>query len=93
MPRRIRPLAAVGGQRLVLGLTLGELLGHDGGEHRIDPLHDRFERAEVRRQLLRAVVAAETIACTEEEPDVGPPEPVDRLLGVTDEEQPAVVNR
>ena len=67
------------------GCSPGTLLGHQRAEDVVDPVDDRRHGPEVGGQPHRP--AGEAIAGVEEQPDVGPPESVDRLLRVTHEEQ------
>ena len=75
-----------GGERLVCRLRVG--LGLDQPpEHVVDPLDHRRRRAEVGAQ--RGAVGTDLIGGAQVLGDVGAPEPVDRLLRVADDEQPA----
>ncbi len=69
-------------EALVGGLSAG-VLGDEPLEHRVDPVEDGRAGAEVRRQR---DVAAEDLPRPQVHADVGPPEPVDRLLRVADDE-------
>ncbi len=57
------------------------------GEGRVDPGDDRLDGAEVGGQLHPATAGAEGSGRAQESRDVGPPEPVDGLLGVAHHEQ------
>ncbi|MEZ5262744.1 MAG: hypothetical protein R2755_13455 [Acidimicrobiales bacterium] len=78
-----------GPQRLVGGLAAGLLVGHQRAEQTVHPVEHGPDRAEVGVEAGQAAISAEPVAGFEEQRDVGPAEPVDRLLGVTHEEQPA----
>ena len=73
-----------GDQRCVLGLCPWPVVD-EAFEHGVDPVEDGSRRPEV---LLEAYgVTAEGLAGVEIDGQVCPSEPVDRLLGITDEEQ------
>ena len=71
-------------ERDVLGLRVRRG-GDEVGEHVVHELDDRRDRAEVAGEVLRC--GAERLPGAEERGDVGAPEPVDRLLGVADDEE------
>ena len=62
---------------------------HDVAEVGVHPVEDRCHGPEVGDEPLVGVVRPEPAAGGEEQPDVGPPEPVDRLFRIAHEEQPA----
>ena len=77
----------MGVEGLVPGLRAGDLLGHELAEDVVDPVE--HGRPTVRKFWTSGTGAAgrEAVARGEEHGDVGAAEPVDRLLGVADEEQ------
>ena len=91
---RLRPPRAAP-QRDVVGLrgdgrrVVGRL-GHQRAEACVDPVDDRVAGAEVGRELDHAAASApKRSRGRQERGDVGPAEPVDRLLRVADDEQVA----
>ena len=85
--------AAPGVEGLVAGLAAAVAVADERAEQGVDPVEHGRHRAEVGGQpLARAVAVAEVGPGRQEQLDVGPPEPVDRLLRVAHEEQPAVVD-
>ena len=72
------------------GVVLAAVAGaaHQRTEHRVDPRHDRCCRSEVDVQAGRlAALEAESLPRVAVQLDVGPPEAVDGLLRIADEEQ------
>ena len=62
-------------------------LGHEPGKGVVDPVDDRSAGTEVGGQLHQVPAFAEAVSGVEEDGDVGPAEPVDRLLRVTHHEE------
>ena len=75
-----------GVERLVVGLGVG-LERDQTAEHLVDPADHRLGRTEVGAQ--RRLLGADLVGGAQVLGDVGSPEPVDRLLRVADDEQPA----
>ncbi len=74
-------------ERAVLGLR-SRARADELGEHVVDPAEDARRRPEVAGEKTGRA-GRELLFGREERGDVGAPEPVDRLLGITDEEEPA----
>ena len=83
----------VGGLRGLRDVGVGCLV-EERGEGVVDPVDDRLDRAEVRRELDGAAgLRGEVVTSGEERADVGAAEPVDRLLRVADDEEPPGLDR
>ncbi len=71
------------------GEVLVVRLADEAAECIVHPLDDRLAGAEVHRQRHGITIRSESVGGGQEHRDVGAPEPVDRLLRVAHEEQPA----
>ena len=77
-------------QRFIARLGCGDFFRHRCAEQTIDPGDNRRHRPEVGIKSHRASVGgAECVTRFEEQLDVGTTEPIDRLLRVTDKEEPS----
>ena len=81
----------VRGQRHVVGLRTGVGVVHPRVEQSVDEVDDRGDGAEVLGEVQRWI--GEHVFRAAIELDVGPTEPVDRLLRVAHEEQSACIGR
>ena len=87
---RVHQRWAISGECLIRCLAVASGGMQADGEQRVHPLDDSRNRSKVLRQLNERV--REAFAYAAVEVDVRTPEAVDRLLGVTDEEQTPFVD-